>query len=80
MKVKISVLLVSVVKVYRRFISPLFPQSCIYTPTCSRYAETALTRYGALRGGWLSVLRVLRCHPFKKGGYDPVPDKWENRK
>ncbi|MCT4687689.1 membrane protein insertion efficiency factor YidD [Vallitalea sp.] len=58
---------------YRKFISPLKKPSCIYTPTCSRYAYEAIVKYGFLKGAWLSIKRILRCHPFHKGGYDPVP-------
>ncbi|EKP94768.1 membrane protein insertion efficiency factor YidD [Thermaerobacter subterraneus] len=58
---------------YRRWISPLKPPACRYTPTCSAYAMEAVERYGVLRGGWLVVRRVLRCHPWAPGGYDPVP-------
>lgn len=65
---------------YRRYVSPFLPSSCIYEPTCSRYAEAAVRRFGFLRGTWLSILRVLRCNPFRKGGYDPVPEKWEERR
>lgn len=60
------------VKGYRYGISPLFPPCCRYVPTCSEYAVEAIGRYGALRGGWLSLCRILRCHPFAAGGYDPV--------
>jgi putative membrane protein insertion efficiency factor len=66
--------LIFLVKLYRKFISPLKGRSsCIYTPTCSLYALEALEKYGALKGTYLAVRRVLRCHPFAQGGYDPVP-------
>ena len=58
---------------YRKWVSPLTPPSCRFTPTCSAYAEEAVTEHGALRGGWLAFRRVLRCHPFGSSGYDPVP-------
>jgi len=73
-------ILIGTIRGYSRFISPMFPSSCIYTPTCSEYAETAIKKYGMFRGIRLALRRILRCHPFKDGGYDPVPDKWENRK
>ena len=60
------------VKGYQYCISPLFPPCCRYTPTCSEYAVEAVTRYGAVRGMWLALCRILRCHPFVRGGYDPV--------
>ena len=65
-------LLLLLVHVYRSCISPLFPPSCRYYPTCSAYALEAIERYGAWRGGWMALRRILRCHPFHKGGYDPV--------
>ena len=67
-------LLLSLIRFYRRSISPLFPPSCRFVPTCSQYALEANETYGAARGGWLALKRFLRCHPFHKGGwYDPVP-------
>lgn len=59
---------------YKRYISPMLRPACRYLPTCSEYAMQAIERYGALRGGWLALLRLLRCNPFFPGGYDPVPD------
>ena len=61
------------IDVYRRYISPLKSPCCRYIPTCSEYAMIAIERYGAARGGWLALKRILRCHPFDEGGYDPVP-------
>lgn len=60
------------IQLYRKYISPMTPPKCIYTPTCSQYAIDAINKYGALKGGFLAVKRILRCHPFRKGGYDPV--------
>jgi putative membrane protein insertion efficiency factor len=67
-------IIIFMIKVYRKYISPLkrYP-SCIYTPTCSLYALEALEKYGVIKGTYLAVRRILRCHPFHKGGYDPVP-------
>jgi len=59
-------------QVYKRWVSPAFPPACRYVPTCSEYAMEAVERYGALRGGVMAAWRVLRCHPFVKGGLDPV--------
>lgn len=67
--------LLTLVRIYRRWISPLTPPSCRFTPTCSAYAEQAITEHGALRGSWLALRRLLRCHPFGGSGYDPVPGK-----
>lgn len=67
-------LLLSLIRFYRRSISPLFPPSCRFVPTCSQYALEAIEKYGVGRGGWLALKRFLRCHPFHKGGwYDPGP-------
>ena len=61
------------IRFYRAPTSPHFPACCRYTPTCSQYALEAIQKYGALKGGWLALRRILRCNPFHKGGYDPVP-------
>lgn len=60
------------IRVYQLLASP-FPSPCGYEPSCSMYALEAVTRYGVLKGSWLGVRRILRCHPFRPGGYDPVP-------
>ena len=60
---------------YRRFISPLLPPVCRFAPSCSEYALEALRVHGAVRGLWLAVRRLARCHPFNPGGYDPVPPR-----
>ena len=65
-------LAVGLLRLYKRWISPAFPPSCRYVPTCSEYAMEAVERYGALRGGMKALWRLLRCHPFAHGGYDPV--------
>lgn len=67
------------VRFYRRWISPLKPPTCRFHPTCSAYALEAFELHGVWRGGWLSVWRVLRCQPFCKGGFDPVPDSTKHR-
>ncbi len=66
-------ILIVMIRVYRKFISPVLPPSCRYQPTCSEYALDAIGKYGAGKGSYLAVRRVLRCHPFRPGGYDPVP-------
>jgi len=65
-------LMIRAIKVYQR-ISRLYPPRCRYMPTCSQYTVEALSRHGLVKGVWLSVGRILRCHPFSPGGYDPVP-------
>lgn len=66
-------ILIALVKFYRKHISPSRPPSCRFTPTCSAYALEALEKYGAAKGTWLTLKRLSKCHPFHKGGYDPVP-------
>ena len=63
------------IRFYQKVISPCFPPRCRFYPTCSAYAFTAIERFGAIRGGYLSLRRILKCHPFHPGGYDPVPEK-----
>lgn len=65
--------IILIVKLYRKYISPLKKPCCRFTPTCSQYAIEAFEKYGVLKGLYLSVKRILRCNPFCKGGYDPVP-------
>jgi len=65
--------LITALKFYRKYISPLKPPTCRFTPTCSEYAIEAIEKYGAKRGGLLAIKRVLRCNPFFPGGNDPVP-------
>ncbi len=67
-------LALAMIRFYKRFISPVLPSSCIYEPTCSMYTYEAIERYGVIRGTWLGMKRIARCHPFHVGGYDPVPD------
>ncbi|HCA33655.1 MAG TPA: membrane protein insertion efficiency factor YidD [Lachnospiraceae bacterium] len=66
-------LLLWLIRFYQKQISPLKKPCCRYFPTCSVYAYTAVSKYGVIKGGWLAIKRVLRCHPFHPGGYDPVP-------
>lgn len=68
-------LLILFLRFYQLALSPYLGSSCRYSPTCSRYAMDALDKYGAAQGSWLAVKRVLRCHPWHAGGYDPVPEK-----
>jgi uncharacterized protein len=69
----IKALLVGIVRIYRAAVSPLLPPACRFHPTCSTYALEALERHGTLRGSWLTLRRIGRCHPFHDGGIDPVP-------
>lgn len=64
------------IRCYQKFLSPLFPPCCRFTPTCSQYAIEAIERFGILKGGFLSLRRILRCNPYFKGGNDPVPLKF----
>ena len=64
---------IKVIHAYRYLISPLFPPSCRFYPSCSAYMENAILRYGVFKGGYLGIKRLLKCHPWHPGGYDPVP-------
>lgn len=68
-------LLIRLITIYRNNISPRRPPCCKYIPTCSEYGLTAIERFGAFKGSLLTIWRILRCNPFSKGGYDPVPEK-----
>ncbi len=74
-----KILLIWLVRGYRVLISPLFPPTCRFHPTCSAYAIDAIDRFGAVRGSILAIRRILRCHPLHPGGYDPVPDRTDFR-
>lgn len=65
--------LIGMIRFYRSYISPLKPPCCRFTPTCSEYALEAIQKYGPVKGSWLAVKRISKCHPFHKGGYDPLP-------
>ncbi|WP_254031978.1 membrane protein insertion efficiency factor YidD [Planktothrix agardhii] len=71
-------LLITLIKGYRFLISPLFPPACRFHPTCSQYAIEALETFGIIQGSWLALKRILRCHPYHPGGYDPIPPKPED--
>lgn len=73
MKINLVTIPVLLIKLYKYVISPVLPNACRFYPTCSQYAIEALTRHGLFKGGFLSIKRILRCHPLCDGGYDPVP-------
>jgi len=73
MKNPLQPLFIILIRGYQLFISPLLPPTCRYSPSCSHYGIDALKKHGAFTGSWLTIKRILRCHPWAKGGYDPVP-------
>ncbi|WP_100398628.1 membrane protein insertion efficiency factor YidD [Bacillus sp. FJAT-44742] len=73
-------ILIKILRFYQRFISPLTPPTCRFHPTCSQYSLEAVRTYGALKGSWLTIKRLLKCHPFHPGGFDPVPEKKNQNK
>ncbi|WP_318617667.1 membrane protein insertion efficiency factor YidD [Sporosarcina sp. YIM B06819] len=73
-------ILMGIIKIYQKVISPLTPPSCRFYPTCSHYGIEAIDKHGALKGSWLAVRRISKCHPFHEGGFDPVPEKETGKK
>ncbi len=71
---------ISIIRFYQKFISPITPSTCRYTPTCSHYAVGALKTHGLFKGGWLATKRILSCNPWGGSGYDPVPTSEKNKK
>jgi len=70
-----KIILMGIIKIYQKVISPLTPPSCRFYPTCSHYGIEAIEKHGAAKGSWLAVRRISKCHPFHEGGFDPVPEK-----
>jgi len=66
-------IVLALIRFYKRFLSPVLPSACRFEPTCSVYTYQAIEKYGVIKGGWLGIKRIARCHPLNPGGYDPVP-------
>ena len=73
LEIDMKKLFIFIIKFYRKYISPMKSTKCPYIPSCSEYGMEAIEKYGALKGGALALWRIIRCNPFSKGGYDPVP-------
>jgi putative membrane protein insertion efficiency factor len=69
----VKTIALALIRFYKRFISPVLPSACRFEPTCSVYTYQAIEKYGVIKGGWMGVKRISRCHPLHPGGYDPVP-------
>jgi len=76
----VRLVLIGFLRAYRLLVSPLYGQVCRYHPSCSAYALDAVRRHGSLRGSWLAARRLVRCHPWAAGGYDPVPPRSSRRR
>lgn len=70
---------IGIIRFYQKFISPMTPPTCRFYPTCSHYGLEAFQKHGSLKGFWLTCKRILKCHPFHPGGFDPVPDKKDDK-
>ena len=75
-KLMLKTILIGIIRFYQLIISPLKPPTCRFYPTCSHYGLESVKRFGGLKGGYLAVKRIIKCHPFHPGGFDPVPEKW----
>lgn len=73
-------LFLGIIRLYQKFISPIKPPSCRFYPTCSHYGMESIQRFGAIKGGYLTIKRILKCQPFHSGGFDPVPEKEQNNR
>lgn len=73
-------IMIGFIRFYQIVISPLKPPTCRFYPTCSHYGLESVKRFGAIKGGWLAIKRIVKCHPFHPGGFDPVPEKWPKTK
>lgn len=73
-------LFLAIIRLYQKFISPIKPATCRFYPTCSQYGKESITRFGAVKGGYLTIKRIVKCQPFHQGGFDPVPEKKDKKK